>query len=402
MRILIVNHCHPDIPHVCATRGREFSRALAARGHRVVLLTEALPGAPPSPAAAVGDMIARHDFSAPLALSVAPAGHRLIRRARDGRAPPVFGRAALAVSLLVRGHVFPDWSDGAAAHLSALRRSFEPKVAWGICGNSAAWAIARGAGCPWVLDLKDSWPHFVPAGFRAAAARRFADAAAATAFSHGYAAQLRRWFGREATVVYSGIPKSFLDDAPQSAADDFVVTLTGSVYERAPLDLFVRGMAAWLERDLAPADRSRVRFVYYGADPIAIEGAAPLERWCRVEIPGFRPLAEIHVGHLRAGVNAYTKSARGPFHHKLFELLSAGRPVLCLPGEDAEAESIAARTGGRLEPAATVDQVRSALARAWSERTRTWPTGTAFAPYTWDAQAEVLEGVLARAAGYGR
>ena len=44
LRILIVNHCHPDTPHICATRLREFAGALSERGHRVALVTEPLRG----------------------------------------------------------------------------------------------------------------------------------------------------------------------------------------------------------------------------------------------------------------------------------------------------------------------------------------------------------------------
>ena len=46
MKLVLVNHCHPDRPHVCALRMREFARALARKGHQVVLLTGTLDDAP--------------------------------------------------------------------------------------------------------------------------------------------------------------------------------------------------------------------------------------------------------------------------------------------------------------------------------------------------------------------
>ena len=42
MKIAIVNHVHPDTPHVSALRMREFARVLAGQGDRVVLLTGTL------------------------------------------------------------------------------------------------------------------------------------------------------------------------------------------------------------------------------------------------------------------------------------------------------------------------------------------------------------------------
>ena len=44
MRAVLINHCHPDTPHICGVRLREFAASLAARGHQVVLLTTPLEG----------------------------------------------------------------------------------------------------------------------------------------------------------------------------------------------------------------------------------------------------------------------------------------------------------------------------------------------------------------------
>ena len=66
MRAVLINHCHPDTPHVCATRFREFANCLAGRDHQVVLLTAPLEGqadaAAPEDAAQLLD---DNDFSVP-------------------------------------------------------------------------------------------------------------------------------------------------------------------------------------------------------------------------------------------------------------------------------------------------------------------------------------------------
>ena len=60
-----------------------------------------------------------------------------------------------------------------------LASAFRPEVAWGIFGNTDAWAIAQGiareAGCPWVRDIKDQWTAFIPAPLQRLVAARYAD-----------------------------------------------------------------------------------------------------------------------------------------------------------------------------------------------------------------------------------
>jgi len=93
MRIVIVNHCHPETPHVCATRAREFAAALARRGHRVVLLTQNLAGAPPVPPSE--ELLAGEDWSRPLWLSVEPRDAPLLAAQRRGDLPRLINHPLL-------------------------------------------------------------------------------------------------------------------------------------------------------------------------------------------------------------------------------------------------------------------------------------------------------------------
>lgn len=399
LRIVIVNHCYPETPHVCATRAREFARALARQGHRVVLLTSSLQVDDRRPAFDVES----HDWTQPYAVGCPPAGHAAVQRARAGTLPAALGKVVLAANYLARGHVFGDWVTGAELVAETIGRVFRPDIVWGIFGNTGAWAIARcvahAAGCPWVMDIKDSWPRFVPAGLRRIVATKFRNAAAITALSRAHASEAAPWFGR-ATVVYSGIPVEFLPaTGNETTSDAFDITLTGSVYESPAVGTLVQGLVLWLREDLDDAARRRVRFRYFGTDAIVQNITAPLRDFCRVELAGFVPLMELRRVHRAARLNVYTKSPEVPFHHKVFELLSAGRPVLCIPGEGEEACAIAEEAGSMLFDARDSQAVRDVLGRLWATKSMTAPVSDYWARYTWDAQAKVLARILADAAG---
>lgn len=49
MRLVFANYCHPDTPHICGVRVASFARAMAVRGHRVILITRELEGHPTAP-----------------------------------------------------------------------------------------------------------------------------------------------------------------------------------------------------------------------------------------------------------------------------------------------------------------------------------------------------------------
>lgn len=406
LRILIVNHCHPATPHVCATRAREFADALTRRGNAVLLTTEARGDADTwKSASALEDGIRDHDWSRPLVVACRPVAGMRAAKARQGLFGPVRGPLAIVLAYLRQGTVFSDWTAGARPYVGVMAAAFRPDVVWAIFGNTGAWVIGRdiaaAAGCPWVMDLKDSWPRFIPPGLRGIVANRFGDAAGATAFSRAHGAEVADWLGRSADVVYSGIPKSFLHATAHASGDAFVVLLTGAVRPCAALDTFVEGLAAWAA-DLDAADRARISLVYFGADGDTVDVAARrLNGIVSVSIRGFRPLDELRRAMLGAGVNVYIRSGEVPFHHKVFEVLSAGRPILCVPGEDGEADGIAKQLGLSIDGAKTAADVQHALARTWAVRHRSSPSPSGLAEYTWDAQAAILEAALRRAAGKG-
>jgi hypothetical protein len=402
LRAVFINHCHPDTPHVCATRMREFANAMAARGHRIVLLTETLnPGdAGPDPAALPG-LLEAHDWSSPFNLACPPRATVVTARLQAGRLPPALSKPAALWCYLAKGGVFWTWAEGSRPYWRALADAFRPDVAWATFGNVDALNIARGiagmSGCRWVMDVKDYWSVFLPAPLRNVIARRYADAAALTALSETNLNEVRPWFGQSGRVVYSGYPDSHLH--PPAADDDgvFRLMLTGSVYDDALLAQAIDAFATWATGPDGPGG-DHARFVYAGGDHARVARAAErLNGICEVEIERYLPLADLFARQCKAGANLYLRSTT--FHHKLIELLAARRPVVSFPGEGAEAEKLtrvirvpfhactdaaglaAAFTAARSLPAGPLPVAEEALARL-----------------TWAGQAAALETALQRVA----
>lgn len=397
MRLVFVNHLHPDEPLVGATRLREFALAMARRGHQVVVLTAVRDGGEgDSPEGLVG-RLARHDWSRPLFAAARLQSWPVLDSLRRGGLPRPLRVAIIAGLYLGRGGVFPDWGDGAAPLLPVLAREFRPRATWGTFGNTEAWIIARHlarlAGCPWVMDVKDKWDTFIPGPLRGLLAWRFGDAAAMTSLAGSYLDHVRHRFTCPGAVVYSGVPASMLTACAEGGAEARL-TLAGSTYSAATLDAVIEGIRAWAGPE--------VTFTYAGADHARVAEAARVLN-CRLDIRRQVPLEELAALQRRSFANLYCcVGDHDRFHHKLFELLCADRPIICLPPDGPEAARIAARTGGDLTGCVGPAELAAALAAAWKRRCR---SGNAdrnrLAEFGWDGQAVILERVLATVVGEG-
>lgn len=395
MRLVFVNHCPPCLSHVCAVRVREFARAAARRGRQVALLTQAPQNQAGTPPDQVEDLLARHDWSEPLALSVRPRGGRLVSAARTGALPGGLRQAVLAASYLLKGGVFPDWSDAARPLSQAVGRLFRPQAVWASFGNSDCWRIAqqvaRAASCPWVGDVKDPLSVFLPAPVRRQVLSRYDDAAAFTALSQAHADDAQALLGRQSQVVYSGIEPWWLEPpAPPKA--QFRVMLVGALYGAADLDALLTGFAEFLRQTGADSE-----LAYAGGEGPRLRAAAARYGIAVTQHP-FLKASALRDEMAAASVLAYVRNPRALFQHKLFELIAMARPILCLPPESPEALQRAEACGGRLLGATNGAEVADALTQAWRQRELAPPQVRALAQHTWDAQAETLLAALEGAA----
>lgn len=379
---------------------REFAAAMAQRGHHVVLLTETLDDDDSgTDINHLAEALATHDWSGPFTIACHPVAAPLTRRLQQHRLPAMLSKPTAAWCYLVRGGVFWTWTAASRPFWPVLARSFAPDIVWATFGNVDALNIARGiartAGCHWVLDIKDPWDAFVPAPLRAAIASRYADAAALTALSHAHLQGAAAWFGMTATVVYSGIASQRAAGSRQRPDGVIRLLLSGGTYDRRDLARLVDAIGGWLARPGAPT-ADRVALCYAGDDHGAVaEAARSLTGRCQLDIRPFVPADTLAALQDRATANLYVKGRATPFHHKLIELLAAGRPVICLPPDTAETARIAAEVNVPFFPCPNAAAVGAALdaicAQPCDDRT---VDREALARYTWAEQAAVLERTL--------
>ena len=400
IKILIVGHCHPDLPHVCGMRTGGFAKGLARRGHEVVLMTGALPGASSMPAAdTVIDRLGRLKGEA-LVLGCLPRGHGWARRARQGRFPGIFNKVVLAGSFLRHGGLFTDWVEGSRPYWPVLADEWRPDVVWATFGNTAAWLIAQGiarrAGSAWVMDMKDPWSDFIPAPMRRLLAARFRDAAAATALADIHADDLRQWFGGDPVTVPSGV------DMPDPAAaeiaaspdgDAFRLSLVGSLYGDDDLQVLLAGIRSWCLERRSRSVRPAI-LEYFGAEDARL--AAATGDWgdiCEIRMTGFVPPADLATRLRTSHVNAFV-NARTGFRHKVLEFAVAGRPILCLPEVGADECGIVREAGGALYNCATAADVKNALDDLDGNDRPDRAAPVDIERFSWDARSAQLESVF--------
>lgn len=404
MRIAIVNHMPPSVPHVSGMRAWHFARELAARGHQVILICEARDGTPAaSDVSTMAPVLDGHDWRNPFVVAVTPSRSAVLDRVRSQETAAVLRKGLVVWSYARHSGMFTDFSRAAQPYLAQIAVAFKPEVVWGIFGNTDCWLmaqrLARLSGCGWVGDMKDAWDSWVPGGLRTLVSRRFQDMSAGTSNARFHADALERWFPATAEVVFSGVDESWIQ--PQAApGEGFRVMLVGGTYGSGNLPRFVHAFGEWVQQ-LPAAQRHRVTLCYAGSDSEKVEQATTgLSPRVRVEVRGYVPLPELAGLCRSAAVNVYFWSP-ATFHHKVVELLSCQRPVVSFPGEHAESIELARQVGGSLNVCRDERQLQEVLSRIWAGGLQ--PAGGAdrLQHLTWAAQAVRLEAVLQRVAGEG-
>ncbi|MEE2998025.1 MAG: hypothetical protein VX700_12860 [Pseudomonadota bacterium] len=396
MKIVLINHTHPEARHVSALRMREFAKHLSAAGDQAVLLTGPLrsddPGDDPT---LVEARIEAHDWSTPMHIATTLVETPVRRAAREGRVLSPVRQVLLGATYFFCGGVFCDWRAGSTPFLKPIANTFRPDLVYGTFGNTDAWFVARDlagkAKCPWVADYKDPWDKFVPIGLRRNVASRFADFEVMTVFSQAHALDASGWFPSKKEVVYSGYRVEPNYQKPTANNDVFRVCLSGSVYSSDSVRVLLEGMSKALS--------SRASILCYAGNDgenvgrIIHQAGIPVE-FGNLGYLDFYAFARVQVN---ASVNVYIRNEQSLFQQKFIELLAFGRPIIAIPGESAEASNIAAEVGGQLIGAETSAEIASALSDVVSDQTEI--DLVRLRSYSWSSQTEKLRQIFADVAG---
>ncbi len=397
MRLLFVNYMHPDVPHVSGMRLHYFAKALARRGHQIVLLTRSKDDeSEPLSLQTVETELRNHDWASPYHLPTQPINTWSLRKIRDPASPRLMRQLLILWNYPFGKGLFSDWSAGSRIYWPLLAKEFRPQVTWGTFGNVDAWVVARGiakeASADWVMDVKDGWESFIPRGFRHILAWRFQDAAAMTANSQFFGEQFEQWFPHNATVIYSGADDNWFK-AKEQDDDAFQITMIGSVYSDEHLERFLAGLEQWVN-GLPEIPNRRIRFSYAGGDNERVRLACKtIEKSCEIEIYGYLPQETLAELCQSSTVNVYIWQSSG-FHHKVLELLCARRPIISFPGEHEEARALAAEVAGQLYACEDSPALIAALDEICNKDSELIEYKSKLKQFSWTYQAELLERVF--------
>lgn len=356
MRLLFVNHLHPNTGLIGAVRLQRFAEELSKREHRVLLLCACHQGALDTPET-FALRIAQHNWAQPLVLAVrdASSAHRRVGTlATGGR---TLRRVSTAAGLLIHGGPFWQWQHAARAFQKPIRERFAPELTYATFGNLDALAIARNyahyARIPWVMDIKDPASQFIPAPLARWLMPRYRDAAAVTLNSDFQRGHNPGWVDERSTVIYSGAEASNHATGPHF---NNAAALVGSVYDDGALAILLRGFAFW--RRLRGGDAT---LHYFGTDGARVADVATRgDATSGLTINDQIPRDELLQRCARFAALLYCAHPQHTFHHKLLELGALGRPLVTSLSEGPEARMLCDQFGIRL--ASVTSDTEAALA----------------------------------------
>lgn len=401
MKAVFISDVSPTRGHIYGLRFSSLARAMAGRGHRVVVLSPVHADRDnPIGIAELPATLAGHDWSQPLMMTARPARAALVDLSRRQGVPSLLRRGLTGYLLAIEGGVHGDWERGARPLARALAEEFRPDIVWPVFGNASSMVIAQKlaarAVAVWLPDIKDNWEAYTPPAVRPLLRRRFADAAGFTTNAELHGDIAERWLGRKGHVVYSGVADAMAAPSGARARGDVCqFALVGSTYRPEVVARFLSVFRGWLTT-LGDDERARIRLRYCGSSESVVRSmldAQPLP--CPVEVTGNVPHAELAGICQGAAANCYLW-APFTFHHKMLELLSTGRPAISFPGEHDESVRLAAGVGGELVVCRSEAELHAAFERTW----RRWSAGDRanrpvdLSAYSWDAGAAKLEAVF--------
>ena len=393
MRAVFINHCHPEIDHVCGVRAAGFAEAMVANGHKIVLLTQTLHENDDSfPPEELEDRLARHDWRRPFQVSCPPRGDFAAIRARQGKIVSGVRHLVVLWSFIRYGGMFPDWQAGTTPYLATLAGAFRPEVVWGTFGNTDTWRLCQKLAtlshCHWVGDFKDNWLASIPAGLKKFVAGYFKDLAAMTVFSKGHGDQADITFPNiQKKVLYSGVD---MHDRPPMLENskDLKLMLTGSIYYQDKLKSLLRAVQIWAQNH---PDKN-VLFHYAGNDGRLVQTCAEQLSY-EVKIEGFLKTAELQHLQSSAAANLYIYNPRCLLHYKTLELIAHRRPVIAFPKETREAKHLAEEAGCTLITCEETEAVVETLDMI-VDTTPELGEAKGLASFSWQERVQVLETVL--------
>ncbi len=356
---LLINGAHPNRNHVSALRFLYLAKSLALLGNEVFLVTPA-------------EVACRHDGG------LVPDKMRQVRPPTEPQiTEPAFQHyeqigTGCIYHLAIDGNkdfakvnsLFPvlsrrffnlinwitgpstdhHWVEKCCSTLSKLGVLSKIDLIWAGFSPIDCWTIGRRmsleAKIPLVIDVKDSWAHYIPLSLSFIVASKFTGVAGQTANSHLQWGELP-WLlnHRHRKVIYSGFSTSVLRKLVKRSglARSEVVAICFGRVQCDDYRLLLDCMEHW-----AISKGQKILVKYWGNNQETLlkifrDKVGPVS----LEVGPFIDAKDLMVEAALADFSFYPRSQHGAIHHKATELLSSRRPILVWGSESEETIELA-------------------------------------------------------------
>lgn len=356
---LLINGAHPNRNHVSALRFLYLAKSLALLGNEVFLVTPT-------------DVACRHDCGPvsekirqvrpPIELQITEpafqhyeqigAGcvyHLAIDGSKDfdkvnGLFSVLSRRFFNAINWITGPSIDRLWVEKCCSTLYKTGILSKIDLIWAGFSPIDCWTIGRKmsleAKVPLVIDVKDSWAHYIPLSLSFIVASRFTRIAGQTANSNLQWGELP-WLlnHRRRKVIYSGFSTSVLTQLAKRSElvrSEIVAICFGRV-QYDDYYLLLECMESW-----AISKGQKVLVKYWGNNQ---ESLLKLFRGkvgpVSLEVGPFIDAKDLMTEAALADFSFYPRSKHGAIHHKATELLSSRRPILVWGSENEETIKLA-------------------------------------------------------------
>jgi len=400
MRIVFVSHVPPDDRSVGGLRLWRFAQELTKQGHHILFVTGGKDESGLRDRTTLIGALQGYNWSEPLLLSCGASGtgmrsgiERLKVRYRAVQ------KGATALAIIFRGGAFWRWRIEAERVLMEAATHFRPQLVYATFGNldalNIAQRLARRHGIPWVMDVKDPFSTFLHRSLWWLPRYRYSDAACVTYNAQFQRDESLRLGLPHGEVIYSGadVPATRTEHRGSRARQGRpVYNLIGSIYSDEVARDFLRAFIEFVTKQ-RDCGAMTPQMHYIGADHGRVKAQLALlpPQTC-ITVCEPCPRMELLAQCQHAAANCYI-AADHTFHHKLFELLAAERPVIVYPDEREEARRVAIELGAPLWVCRSSEELIAAWRDA-SEAESGATKGRIGAGLSWSRFAGDLEGVF--------
>lgn len=186
----------------------------------------------------------------------------------------------------------------------------------------------------------------------------------------GYSRKYAPLVGEKFFPILNGYDPDDFDPSGAVSYDKFTIVYIGSLYKRRSPDLFLKGLAQFIEKH--PEARSRTTALFIGPRDSTLRSLSDqLGINDLIQTVDFLPQSEAYKylfgAHVLLMILGFDQRGKGVIPAKIFEYLPVGRPILALIPEGETAAMVRKYDAGTIITSPDTAQVEQALSRYYEE-----------------------------------